>query len=74
MDVAFFGLVYWICYCGKKLDGGKKDVFKEKLNAIFSSFRNGEHPDYLKSASQVGKMRGRITKSIDLYREFLANA
>lgn len=74
MDVAFFGLVYWICYCGKKLDGGKKAVFKEKLNAIFSSFRNGEHPDYLKSASQVGKMRDRITKSVELYREFLTNA
>ena len=74
MDVAFFGLVYWICYCGKKLDGGKKDVFKEKLNAIFSSFRNGVHPDYLKSASQVGKMRNRITKSVELYREFLTNA
>ncbi len=74
MDVAFFGLVYWICYCGKKLDGGKKAVFKEKLNAIFSSFRNGEHPDYLKSASQVGKMRNRITKSVELYREFLTNA
>ena len=74
MDVTFFGLVYWICYCGKKLNGGKKDEFKKRLKEIFNGFRNGEHPDYLKSASRAWKMRDRITQSVELYREFLANA
>ena len=74
MDVAFFGLVYWICYCGKKLNGRKKGVFNAKLRLIFNRFRTGENHDYLKSASRIGKMRGRITQSVELYREFLANA
>lgn len=74
MDVAFFGLVYWICYRGKKLNGGRKIEFNEKLKSIFGRFRSHENRDYLKSASQIGKMRGRITESVALYREFLANA
>jgi len=74
MDVAFFGLVYWVCYCGKKLDGTKKDELLSRLKAIFEGFRSGENVDYLKSASQVGKMRVRITQSVELYKEFLANA
>lgn len=71
MDVAFFGLVYWVCYCGRKIDGAKKLKFAMELKKIFEGFRTEEN--YLKSSSHMGKLRRRIEQSVEFYRKFLIN-
>lgn len=71
MDIAFFGMVYWVCYCGKKLDATKREEFGRRLEDAFKRFR--DEPSYLKSTSQLWKVRQRIEQSVSLYREYAIN-
>ena len=71
MDIAFFGIIYWVCYCGKSLDELRREEFGRALRKVFASFRS--EPNYLKSSSQMGKLRERVEQSVNFYRGYLAN-
>ena len=69
MDIYFFGLVYHVLFCHRKIDVRQCARLKNNAEMSISTLRaEGNHAQ---TPAQFQYMRKRITSSVDLYKPFL---
>lgn len=69
VDVALFGLVYYVVFEEKNIDFDKKDEISKKIVNHVENYKN----EYLhkKNPSAFKYLRERVSKSIEIYREYV---
>ena len=69
VDVALFGLVYYVVFEEKNIDFDKKDEISKKITNCVDNYKN----EYLhkKNPSAFKYLRERVSKSIGIYREYV---
>ena len=69
LDLALFGLVYYVLFEGKSIDISKRlEILKELLEK-YQEFR--EDDSHAKSPNNLGYLRARIKTSIEIYGKYL---
>lgn len=69
MDVYFFGLVYHVLFCHKRIDVSRRVELQRKLENQVSVFRNEDKHSQV--PAQLQYLRKRIVKSIEIYKDYL---
>ena len=69
MDVALFGLVYYVVFEEKNIDFDKKDEISKEIANCVGNYKN----EYLhkKNPSAFKYLRERVSKSIGIYRKYV---
>ena len=69
VDVALFGLVYYVVFEEKNIDFDKKDEISKEIANCVENYKN----EYLhkKNPSAFKYLRERVSKSIGIYREYV---
>ena len=68
LDMYFFGLIYVIVFEKKEIDCSKKEELKQKLDVEILSFK--DNSSHTKAPNNLGHLKSRIDKSIDIYKEY----
>ena len=69
LDLALFGLVYYVLFEGKSIDISKRlDILKELLEK-YQEFKKDD--SHAKSPNNLGYLRNRIKSSIEIYGKYL---
>lgn len=71
MDMYFFGLIYYVMIKHKSLNTAQASFLKSELNSSIVNLR--ENPNHATSPAQLQYMRMRMSKSLDIYRKYLAD-
>ncbi len=68
LDIYFLGLIYEIVFEKHEIDCSKKEELKQKLNTEIASIKSDS--SHAKAPSNLGHLRSRIYKSIEIYKDF----
>lgn len=68
MDIFFFGLIYEVLFCHKKVDISKKDELREKITKKIEALRSEEK--HAQTPALFKYMRKRIEESLDIYSQY----
>ena len=71
VDMYMFGLTYYVVFKKKKIDASKVSELKQSLELAISQFKNDA--SHQKSPNNLGHLRNRISKSIQIYGTFIAH-
>jgi len=69
LDLYFLGLIYEIVFEKKEIDCSKKVELKQKIEAEIATFKRDS--SHTKAPSNLGHLRSRIDKSIDIYKDYI---
>lgn len=70
LDVFFMGLVYYVLFKKKRVDTGKKDEIKGKLEQTIAEFkRNDKHK---RSPASLKYLQERMQASIEIYQDYVS--
>lgn len=67
-DIYFFGLIFFVVFANKDLDLHRKNYLMPRLKDEIKRLRGDE--DYSRAPNNLGNLRSRISKSIEIYEEF----
>lgn len=70
VDMYFFGIIYLVLFKNKNVAIDRKNILNPKLEDSIKKFR--EDKDYSRAPNNLGNLRSRISKSIEIYEEFEA--
>lgn len=68
LDIYFFGLIYFVVFVNKDLDLHRTNNLMPRLKDEIKRLRGNE--DYSRAPNNLGNLRSRISKSIEIYEEF----
>lgn len=69
LDIAFFGLIYYVLYEGRKIDLTNKVQMLSKLQKKTKHFRDDKK--HAKTPAGISHIRSRIKESINIYKDYL---
>ena len=69
VDIYMFGLIYWVLVENKKLKDDKIEELKEELRAEIRKLKTDS--SHTKSPATLKYLRERITKSINIFKDYL---
>lgn len=71
MDLYFFGLLYQVLFLHNDIDMSKKEQLKKELEEVISVYRKDDKHSTV--PAQLGFLRLRISKSLEVYSSFVKN-